>query len=87
MTINYPAVRAFNRLWTPITWEIGMAEDADRGFDGGEFSSRFHADRWEFEEKRLLRVVGSRFGLTDGELERMTRDYDWEQNQREFENG
>lgn len=80
--INYPAVRAFNRVWNPIAHDLGMIEEADRGFDGGEFSGSFHNDQWSREYARVLALVGSRFDVKADALDEMVMDADWIENEK-----
>jgi hypothetical protein len=62
------AVRAFNRIWEPISESIELAADADAGFDAGEWSGDHHAKRLADEFYRVMELVAGRFGLTRQEL-------------------
>ena len=67
--ICYPAVRAFNRTYGPIAERRNMAERADAGFDGGEWSRVSHSNMAFDEFNETLARVAPRFGMTLDELE------------------
>ena len=69
MTVNYRAVRAFNRLWAPIAEALEVGAACDRGFDGGEWSDSASANTWQREFLALVDRVARRFGLRAQELE------------------
>jgi hypothetical protein len=68
MVNHMAAVRAFNRVWRPISDRLEMAADADAGFDAGEFSGKFHGDLMGREFFRCLDLVATRFGITGNQL-------------------
>lgn len=71
--VNWPAVRALARVWRPIGEQLAMAEAADAGFDGGEFSGPMHA---RYEEKvyhETAADVAARFNLQGPTLEEMVQ--------------
>lgn len=65
---NMQAVRAFNRIWGPISDRLEGVAEADAGFDGGEFSGKFHGELLEREFWRVMDLVAARFGLTGAQL-------------------
>ena len=62
------AVRAFNRVMAPICERQSKAAHMDAGFDGGEWSSGWHAAQMEAEELAVARRVGARFGVKGRKL-------------------
>lgn len=76
--INYAAVRAFNRIWSPIGARLRMAEEADAGFDAGEFSGAYHHEVQGDEWGRVIRVVAASYGIPTNVLENDLARYDAE---------
>lgn len=64
------AVRAFRRVWAPIEKVLEEAEWADRGFDGGEWGSSYHANEQERAWNDAMLRVAKRFGFSIHELDR-----------------
>jgi hypothetical protein len=67
-SILYPAVRAFNHAIQPYALAAAIGSDADRQFDGGEWSDAQHADAWERTQRQVALRVGRRFNLAPSEL-------------------
>jgi hypothetical protein len=65
---NYPAVRAFNRVFAPIARGIVQQACVDAQFDGGEWSGAIHANLFREAELHIAYRVGYRFGLTARQL-------------------
>lgn len=80
--INWAAVRAYRRAAGPIIQASGEAEEADAGFDGGEWSGPAHATMLEERLVELERRVAARFNLTRRELMYMCLDADYEEQRR-----
>lgn len=70
-SINFAAVRAFNRAWHPIDSSIQEAMEFDAAFDAGEYSGPALGRMWDRELNRVGLLVASRFGITTDELDRM----------------
>lgn len=68
--VNIRAVRAFNRVWKPISKNLVYAECCDAGFDGGEFSGPAHRRLFEAQYECVLTKVAIRFGMVAQDLER-----------------
>lgn len=68
LRINWPAVRAYRRLTQPLIEASLAVEEADAGFDAGEWSGPCHAARLEEDLVALERQVAHRFGLGRREL-------------------
>lgn len=68
------ALRIFNRLWARYAPLAAMAQEADAGFDGGEWSGPLHGEAQDAEFERLLQLVAERTGvaarLIEAELHR-----------------
>lgn len=68
------AERAYRRLYNAAARESEMAAATDAGFDGGEFSRRWHdALFWE-ESERLAEMVAGRFGVDRFDLLFLSQD-------------
>lgn len=74
-----PAVRALRRVWAPIGSALAEAEEADAGFDAGEFSGPWHANFADDEWHRVIRGVADRWGVDEGRLWTATQYWDWEE--------
>lgn len=57
------AARVFNRVYAPIAERRSLAEDADAGFDAGEWSGPAHARDADREYVRTLRSVARRVNV------------------------
>ncbi len=63
-----PAVRAAKRLIDDYMKEAAVGEEANAGFDAGEWSGPAHADLQMQEEERLMCVVANKFSVPVDEL-------------------
>jgi hypothetical protein len=79
------AVRAFNRVFTPIMRDMSMAEACDAHFDGGEWSGPAWAEMYDDERNRVLTLVAWRFGLTAPDLNNAIYEADAESIDRYLE--
>ena len=62
------AVRAFEKVWLPLSDELDAAADLDAAFDGGEFSGPLHAEYHENLYEDTLKSVAYRFDIDEREL-------------------
>jgi hypothetical protein len=62
------AVRAFNRVWGPISDQLEMGAQADAGFDAGEWSGPANSELLGQEFFRCLDMVAARFEITGAQL-------------------
>ena len=70
MNINLQnAVAEFNNHWNPIAQGLDEAEEADAGYDAGEFSSAFHGRIYAAAWGEALNLVAVKFGVSEAELE------------------
>jgi hypothetical protein len=83
--ICFPAVRAFIRVMMPRWRSQEEAAAADAGFDGGEWSGRWHAEAAEREADEMAARIAPRFGLTTAMLEAHLLGYAHEQQQHFME--
>ena len=68
------AIRAFRRIWFPVEVMLGQVEEADVGFDGGEFSGEFHCKQRERLQNEYVAKVAARFGIPAEHLEYSVRE-------------
>lgn len=71
------AVRAFNRIWSPISDLLDEGASADAKFDGGEFSGPASARHAQDVYEETLERVASRFGLTSHQLDYAVQAYNY----------
>lgn len=83
--LNYPAIRAFIRVWNPIADELEEGARIDAGFDGGEFSGPANARYASYEHEKVCRQIAERFGMTGDELSLQVWVYDNEQQDRFYD--
>lgn len=58
------AARAFHRVWCGILQDLCAAEEADAGFDAGEFSGKFHADIQDKAYARTTQLLAEKTGYS-----------------------
>lgn len=75
--LNYPAIRAFKRVWAPIAEGFAIAADADRAIDGGEWSGPASANAQLRAYYDYLAPVARRFGMTIQQLESQIQQADY----------
>lgn len=70
------AVRTFRRLRDRIISEHALAVEADRGFDGGEWSYGWHTAHLHDEIARVLCVVANRFHVSPLRIDTIAQEHD-----------
>jgi hypothetical protein len=85
LKVNYAAVRAFMRIATPKYRALEEGYEADRQFDGGEFSCRWYAEEQGTVSDDAARIVGERFGIDADDVLSMVYIASNEQCNREFD--
>jgi hypothetical protein len=78
------AAKTALRVWAPKAVQLDLIERADAGFDGGEWSGPWHAERQREAYERTLAEVAPRFGLTAPQLEYAIEVYEHEQEEMEM---
>jgi hypothetical protein len=68
--VNYQAIRAYERLATPIVASYEEGAAADHAIDCGEFSAAGHWYRCADDLTALVARVAERFGVDAAELNR-----------------
>lgn len=58
------AARAVARIMAPINASLDEGITRDVLFDGGEFSSGWHHERWNDEATRVIQYVAERFDIS-----------------------
>lgn len=69
--INWLMVRAFNRVWNPISEQLSIWAECDSQFDGGEWSGPANANTMQLQYAKCLESVAAKFHMDFDVLERM----------------
>lgn len=83
--VDFRAVRAFDRIIGPKFHSLFLAEEADAGFDGGEFSGPAHGEDVDSVINEVAQTVATCFGYTRGEVLEMVDIADHHAREKEFE--
>jgi len=67
--MNYIAIRAVFKIWTPIAKEMYITEQCDAQYDSGEWSGSAHANCQDIEYDRIVNYVAGRFGINSNKLD------------------